>query len=165
MSTLQKDQKIGFFVHVPKNFLRPYGPAEGVPDTETVLKRTSIKNCKWLVPHPVMIKKKSFKQAVDNVTALTTNLAPFNLHGEGQCRPEDIGGGCTSGCLHEGSIYIGGALMTMSTNYLVARTYVRNPDVYAAAINMSSGATTASQQSSSSGRFAGVAVAGKRQLP
>ena len=182
-------QKVGYFYHFPKNFLRPYGAAEDAPTEETIFKRTSPRNCAWpqrhhyavselsstvngnlpiLSAHPLMKQDGVFNEAKKSLQTLGERLKAFNLHEDGTPSRADafaiLKTFIDDPKLHhlmEEAFTLGGALMTLSTNYLVARSYVRNPHVYAANISMPSGETRRFQQSSSLADLSSLMLAGK----
>ena len=191
MSSPNKHERIGFFYHFPKNFLRPYGPAEDVPTEETVFKRTNIKNCEWLVRphyavsessstlsgnmpilsgHKLLRKSGSFTAALPSLQALATNLGPFNLQGEGSPTRANANAvlkalvqDASLDAFCEEAFTIGGALMTLATNYLLARSYLRNPEVCASSISMPSGEADSFKQSGSLADLRTLMLAGKHK--
>ena len=90
----------------PKNFLRPYGGVEKLPDEDLVFHRTKPESCEWYGRPNVAISELSetiaanlakiesadspvlsadAKEAiVEQLTPVKVALEPFNLHDEGQ---------------------------------------------------------------------------------
>eukprot|EP00112_Aurelia_sp_Birch-Aquarium-sp1_P010616 Seg226.20 transcript_id=Seg226.20/GoldUCD/mRNA.D3Y31 product="THAP domain-containing protein 10" protein_id=Seg226.20/GoldUCD/D3Y31 len=122
------------------------GAANSLRGNLQVFKRTSIKNCEWLVrphyvvselestvngnfaiikDHPLLNKKTSYAAAKAPLEALGAKLVPFNMHGDGYPSKADgssilntLVSDASIDAFMEDAFTLGGALMTLSTNYL-----------------------------------------------
>ncbi|XP_065059826.1 uncharacterized protein LOC135687241 [Rhopilema esculentum] len=156
----QRTPGVLFFNHFPKNFLRPYGRAEGMPSKEKTLSRLQPEGCEWLRrPHVAvselaatmqgntdLLKEKadfftteSLASFFKNIQPFVTQLTPFNKDSpmnpsENQCRDLLKTMLSTSAQLDkqlDTALEVGSALFILAIQFKVAQVLISNPVDYA----------------------------------
>ena len=159
----QKTPGVLYFNHFPKNFLRPYGRAEGMPSKEKTLSRLQPEGCEWLRRPNIAISELAatmqgntdlLKEKADfftteslasffkNVEPLLTQLTPFQKGSpmnptNDQCKDflkSIISTPTQLDKQLETALEVGSALFTMAVQFKVAQTLISNPVDYASKI-------------------------------
>ena len=156
----KKLKGVGYFQHFPKNFLKPYGRAEGFPATAIALSRLRQEGCEWLRrPHvatselcstiteniPLLLED-SLLLDKDKISSFISNIQPLaltlqNFHKDSLTSPSDLEKRSLLLNLLNLSpdlayqlnscIEIGAALFSIGLNIRVANLLISNPEKYA----------------------------------
>ena len=159
----QKTPGVLFFNHFPKNFLRPYGRAEGIPSKEKTLSRLQPEGCEWLRrPNIAMselaatmqgntdlLKEKADFFTTDNLVSLLKSVDPLlpqllPFHKDSPERPTEhdsreflktiLSTSSRQDRLWNTALEVGAALFITAIQYKVAQTLISNPSDYASKI-------------------------------
>ena len=175
-NTPQSPNGVQFFSQFPRSWIRPYGLADIKPPTAAKVLQLKPLTCEWLLRPKVTLSElaesvdKNLNHLIDDNTGLLENEAKQNLHHSLALLLQNLvplGRSLTGEATRENVVEtlkflfaenegldeqmdtlfsLGGAMFTMASQYIAARSFIRNPNIYANVVQATDGSDAAFQK-------------------